>query len=209
MQYNYELVAEYSTISPRVHHVCTRIDEVLNILQKEGLLAFRLEVYDNLKDCEVDVFTSIAEVEEWRSTLERDFAWKPFATEETGIIMKTETPKEAVTNCRTLGELVGIPKPDAVNPSHHKQFMVGEFQGQDVIFQWLEAQQFMPRFRNPESLKAAVELQVRKYLDRNGGKDPELQELQKALWYLKFLVAYVKNGDKPIAVADIEKILAS
>jgi len=49
-------------------------------------------------------------------------------------------------------------------------------------------------------------LQVRKYLDRNGGKDEELQELQKALWYMKFLVAYIKNGG-PIKIENIEIIL--
>lgn len=94
-------------------------------------------------------------------------------------------------------------KKDAINPSHYKAYIETE---KDVL-QWLEAMQYLPRFRNPESFKAAVELQARKYLDRNGGKDAELQELQKGLWYFKFLVAYTKNGDKPIRVENIDKIL--
>ena len=62
------------------------------------------------------------------------------------------------------------------------------------------------RVLRPKNFKAAVELQIRKYLDRLGGKDAELQELEKALWYTKFLVAYVKNKG-PIRVKDIETIL--
>jgi len=86
-----------------------------------------------------------------------------------------------------------------VRPDHYKEYVPG--------MQWLEAMQYLPRFRNnPEAFKGAVELQVRKYLDRNG-KDEELQELSKALWYMRFLVAYTKNGDKPIKYVDINSIL--
>jgi hypothetical protein len=73
--------------------------------------------------------------------------------------------------------------------------------------QWLETMQYLPSFRDPTCFKAAVELQVRKYLDRLGGKDAEQQELGKALWYLKFLLAYTKNNNQPIRIKDIEKIL--
>jgi hypothetical protein len=88
---------------------------------------------------------------------------------------------------------------DHINPSHYQDYMPD--------MQWLEAMQYLPRFRNnPEAFKGAVELQIRKYLDRNGGKDEELQELSKALWYMKFLVAYTKEG-KPIKIEAINKIL--
>lgn len=92
---------------------------------------------------------------------------------------------------------------DAINPSHYQAYIETE----NEVLQWLETMQYLPRFRNPESFKAAVELQGRKYFDRNGGKDAELQELQKGLWYFKFLVAYIKNGDKTIRVKDIDTIL--
>jgi len=88
---------------------------------------------------------------------------------------------------------------DHINPSH--------YQGYIMDLQWMEAMQYLPRYRNPESFVAAVELQGRKYFDRNGGKDDELQELQKGLWYFKFLVAYLKNG-APIRVKDIDDILS-
>jgi hypothetical protein len=88
---------------------------------------------------------------------------------------------------------------DHINPSHYQEYMPN--------MQWLEAMQHLPRFKdNPEAFKGAVELQIRKYLDRNGGKDEELQELSKALWYMKFLVAYTKEG-KPIKIEAIDKIL--
>jgi len=89
-------------------------------------------------------------------------------------------------------------KKDAINPSH--------YQGYVMDLQWLETMQYLPNFRDPKNFKAAVELQIRKYLDRLGGKDAELQELEKALWYTKFLVAYTKNKG-PIRVKDIENIL--
>ncbi len=94
-------------------------------------------------------------------------------------------------------------KKDAINPSHYQAYI----QTEKEVLQWLEAMQYLPRFRDPECLKAAVELQARKYMDRNGGKDAELQELQKGLWYFKFLVAFIKNGNKPIRVENIDKIL--
>lgn len=99
--------------------------------------------------------------------------------------------------------MLEIPGKDAINPSHYQAYIETE----NEVLQWLETMQYLPRFRNPESFKAAVELQGRKYFDRNGGKDAELQELQKGLWYFKFLVAYIKNGNKPIRVKDIDTIL--
>jgi hypothetical protein len=87
----------------------------------------------------------------------------------------------------------------AINPSHYQSYVMD--------LQWLETMQYLPSFRDPTCFKAAVELQVRKYLDRLGGKDAEQQELGKALWYLKFLLAYTKNNNQPIRIKDIEKIL--
>ena len=87
----------------------------------------------------------------------------------------------------------------AINPSHYQSYIMD--------LQWLETMQYLPSFRDPACFKAAVELQVRKYLDRLGGKDAEQQELGKALWYLKFLLAYTKNNNQPIRIKDIEKIL--
>lgn len=97
----------------------------------------------------------------------------------------------------------------AVNPSHHKSFLAGKIGDIEIDLQWLEGQQLLPKYRDPELFIAAVELQVRKYLDRNGKKDDELQEFMKAKWYLDFIIAYIKNGKKPIRVEDIPALLAS
>ena len=70
-------------------------------------------------------------------------------------------------------------KKDAINPSH--------YQGYVMDLQWLETMQYLPHFRNSENFKAAVELQIRKYLDRAGTKDTPLQEYMKAAWYLRYL----------------------
>ena len=93
---------------------------------------------------------------------------------------------------------------DHINPSHYQSFFGGN--GLEEL-QWLEAKQYEGQFKDPVKFKAAVSLQIEKYLDRNGGKDKEDQELSKALWYLKFLVAYIKNDNAPIRVVDIDKIL--
>jgi hypothetical protein len=74
-----------------------------------------------------------------------------------------------------------------VNPSHYQKYI--------DEYQWLEAMSRIQRYRdNPDQFKSAIELQVRKYLDRNGRKDKELQELEKGLWYMKALVYFTKYG---------------
>ena len=86
----------------------------------------------------------------------------------------------------------------AVEAKHYNDYHPG--------WQWIDSVSRIPRYKDPEVFKGALELQVRKYLDRNGGKDSEVQELQKALWYLNYLVLYVKNDNKPITASE-HKIL--
>jgi hypothetical protein len=100
----------------------------------------------------------------------------------------------------TIEEYMCEHKKDPINPPHYQGFF--------EQYQWLETMCRLGRFaNNPEGFEAAVELQVRKYLDRFG-KDSRLQELEKALWYLKFLTAFIKNGRKPIFVKDVDDILS-
>lgn len=87
----------------------------------------------------------------------------------------------------------------AVEAKHYKNYI-------DEM-QWIDAMSKIPRFRDPVAFKAALELQIRKYMDRLGQKDDELQELLKAKWYLTYLCAYIKNGCKPILGKDMETIL--
>jgi len=44
-----------------------------------------------------------------------------------------------------------------------------------------------------------LELQIRKYLDRLGKKDDELQELLKARFYLQYLIDIVRDGEADAA----------
>ncbi len=92
---------------------------------------------------------------------------------------------------------------DHINPDHYQAF----FKHEELELQWLETKQHEEQFRDPEKFKAAVSLQIEKYLDRRGKKDAELRESRKALWYLKFLTAYIANGNEPILVKDIPTIL--
>ena len=137
-----------------------------------------VKVYKPSKMSEL-LFYTLDALEVWRESREKAAAWKPVPL----IVQKS----------------------DAINPSHYAGLI--EVEGV-VSLQWLEHLQHHARFRDPEKFKSAVEMQVRKYLDRCGQKDEELQEILKALWYMKFLAAYIKNGNKPICVADIETILA-
>lgn len=131
--------------------------------------------------------------------LDRAATWKPEIKE--NKVNKVDTNDYLVTQLK---------KPDAINPSHYQGFMVIQDGNSECHLQWLEAQQYHVRYRDkPGVFCGAIELQVRKYLDRNGGKDDALQETEKALWYLKFLTAFIKNGYQPIRVADIESILSS
>lgn len=112
-----------------------------------------------------------------------------------GIDVDDDDLKKVDTADRTLAQ--------HINPSYYQSYIQTELE----TLQWLEAMQYLPRYRNPESFCAAVELQIRKYMDRNGGKDSEVQEFMKALWYMKFLCAYMKNGHKPVRVVNVNTIL--
>ena len=101
------------------------------------------------------------------------------------------------------------------NGSHYQGFFgiditpKGASEQMILELQWLETQQHMSPYReHPEWFKAAVLMQVRKYQDRLGKKDKDLQELTKSSWYLRFLTAFEKNEMKPIRVKDIDDILA-
>jgi len=100
-------------------------------------------------------------------------------------------------------------KPSNIDPPHYQNYLSVELPTASMDYQWLETMCRIERYRNnPEHFIAALEFQVRKYLDRKGKKDDDLQELQKGLWYYKFMVAYIKNGNKPIYVRDVDLILA-
>ena len=87
-----------------------------------------------------------------------------------------------------------------VNPSHYKSY-IGELQ-------WIEAMGYIPTLRDPKVYIGALELQIRKYLDRNGGKDASVQEIGKATVYMVYLLMYMKGGNKVPKMEDVQKILS-
>jgi hypothetical protein len=94
---------------------------------------------------------------------------------------------------------------DHINPSHYQSYAGGV--GEMETLQWLETMQYTKNFRDPDAFIIAVELQARKYIDRLGGKDGEVQEILKGIWYLRFIAAFIANGKRPIRVRDIPQLL--
>jgi hypothetical protein len=180
-----------------------------------------IRVWDNLDQTKSCFFLRTEEDSvEWNMVEARNAQWSDKKIEKS-VMEKSEVPYACMNMENTdrlirlnnsnlggvhikLGDAGGanaqvVTEKDHINPSH--------YQGYVDDMQWLEVMVKLPRFKNPEVFKGAVELQIRKYLDRNGKKDAELQELQKALFYMKYLVAYITNGGVPILIKDVEGIL--
>jgi hypothetical protein len=87
---------------------------------------------------------------------------------------------------------------DRINPTYYKDIVPG--------MQYMEMMQYMlSRFSGVE---AHLMGQIYKYLMRMGGKDSDVQELSKVKWYTDFYLAYLKGGKQPIAIADMQRLLA-
>jgi hypothetical protein len=224
MKYNYEVYKKFVSGDERVRIMSTTsLVDVEHDLDAalphwSGPLApFSVDVYDNQSSLLVAHFTHTDDIESWRVGQERSAAW--IGKNLPGVTIETTPEKQMLSTEQVKGmdstlyvkhDIPPAPKPletikKAVNPSHYQAyFSVPEA---DFDLQWLEAMQYLPSFRNPEKFLAAVELQGRKYIDRLGQKDASAQELLKATWYFRFMAAYVTNGNKPIRVKDIPKIL--
>ena len=74
----------------------------------------------------------------------------------------------------------------AVDPKHYKGYI------DDM--EWIEAMSKIPTLKNTDIFCGALELQVRKYLDRRGNKDHSLQELKKARFYLQCWIDFIETG---------------
>jgi hypothetical protein len=74
---------------------------------------------------------------------------------------------------------------DAINPPHYQDIVPG--------MQYMEMMVFMlARFNGVD---AHLMGQIYKYLMRAGMKDPIVQDLEKAQWYLNALINQLKTGD--------------
>lgn len=77
-----------------------------------------------------------------------------------------------------------LKNPDAINPQHYKDIVPG--------YQYMEMMVHM--LRNLGGVESHLLGQVYKYLMRCGKKDDEVQELNKAKWYLDALIKYKTEG---------------
>jgi hypothetical protein len=156
----------------------------------------RIEVYDGRTPntwTHVHTIKSQDQLEEWMDKLARDFSWKPSRF----VSMRPELMMKAKVEDAELKVVFGTNIPlSPVNPSHYQGF-VGDLQ-------WLETKMY---HMSKDQFDGAMYLQVDRYLSRLGKKDATLQEMEKALWYLKFWTAWKKNGQVPILVKDVDDIL--
>jgi len=75
-------------------------------------------------------------------------------------------------------------KLDHINPKHYKNVAAGK--------QYMEL--MVDMLAGKSGVEAHLFGQVYKYLMRCGNKDQEVQELNKALWYLQALIKYKTEG---------------
>lgn len=89
---------------------------------------------------------------------------------------------------------------NAVDPDHYRDYV--------KEMQWIEVMSMIPTLKKPERFIAAIELQIRKYLDRNGQKDVTILELRKSLFYLVFLIKYIENKNTVVSAKKIHKLIS-
>ena len=168
----------------------------------------RITVTNNLTN-QVQHLNNDDDIEGWQTCLERSIWLENVEQPRTALFEKQKRLAKETAQINEAREDVGLPPlKDHINPSHYQAyFSMSTSSYSKIELQWLEAAQYRQHWRDPEKFKAAVMLQADKYLSRLGGKDEAVQELKKAIWYLEFLAAFIANGDKPIRVTDIPKLL--
>lgn len=158
----------------------TRLEEIFS---KHVTFPYLIEVFSNSTMKHVKFIHNPQDLEDWKESrriaLERAVVWK---TSDFSKI--TESTPNKMNN---------------IQPAHYKNFI--------DEYQWIDAISRIPRYSDPNLFIAAVELQIRKYLDRNGRKDETLQELSKGLFYYIYMVMYIKNNNKPILAKDVHEIM--
>lgn len=195
MRYTYDMYARTKLGSDELHRVGTTTN-VNELTDDHVTFPNHVVVFDNLDQGKVRVLTTPDDLLGHRTAVERASAW-PKPNDAWDPFDKTETDIQMVDSKEELGTA----RKDAINPQYYRDFLAGR--------QWIETrQERVIRRYGPHAWLAVLETMTYKYLDRCGGKDPESQELQKALWYMKFMTAFVKNGLKPIRVEEVDDILA-
>jgi hypothetical protein len=180
---------------------CVRILTTTNpaeITWEEGTL---VEVTDNLNGSDIPGFTDEDSFDEWWEQAVKAMQWmgKEDRKHMKEMIARNEALK---ADSAPLFQEAEKSVAEHVSPSHYKEYFVDG----DRTHQWLETM-MRTRFRTTERLTAALELQVRKYLDREGEKDVTVQELLKARFYLDIWIAWLANGEEPFDFGCMDAII--
>ena len=181
MKYRYELYKGRPPGSPYIDDrldVFIRFDTVKPLNEGEYILVFDQTNKDKVKTRLINN----SDVAMWRDQLDREFYWIDNDHKKQAEFLR-EKDKAKLTN-------------DAINPAHYKEIIPG--------YQYMEMMQYM--LKDKSGVDAHLYGQIYKYLMRTGKKDDEIKELQKAKWYLNFLIAHKVSG-KPITVEEIQKLL--
>jgi hypothetical protein len=198
MMYTYDLMVQEGPTVRRLE-TTTNIDE---IEAKNCIWPRFIHVTDNVTRAGKQILTP-DELEMWKDKLERDGTWKPHKTwdpldtEETDIIKKAdvEDVKRDLARAYGVGNVKLKMPADAVDPAHYKNYIAD--------LQWVDAMSEIPTLRKPERFIAALEMQIRKYLDRREQKDDDVQEMGKTLAYMAYLYVYMRDGSA--RMEDIQK----
>jgi hypothetical protein len=194
MLYTYEKHRPAASGGTERYDTTTNIDEIV----EENVTHGRHVQVTNNRTGEGFQMRSLDDLHGQRVTEERNRAWAcgydkekhkwdPFDPIETEIRMTSAASE------------LDLSADDPVSPEHYKNFFEDK--------QWIEYMQSLPTYAgNRANMAAALEWQVRNYLDRRGRKAESPKDLEKALWYLKFWVAYERAG-RNILVEEVDKIL--
>jgi hypothetical protein len=78
----------YDENNYRIDTCTTKLEDVVKQVEERVSGFWHIDVTDNLKPQNTYILKSMVDIEEWRDTLARNAAWRPFDEQETGIHMK-------------------------------------------------------------------------------------------------------------------------
>jgi len=186
MKYLYEVVDYGST---RVFDIIDRWDVNYN-LPTIGYI----RVTNQLTNEIAFIMSDKAAMIEWNEMLGREESWYkqiPLKENMQTVEATKELVKESPTEFKQNYNVVG-------KASHYQDIIPG-MQYQDVMCYLL---------KDKDPVEASLLTQVYKYLMRSGKKDSVAQEYKKALWYFRYLVAYM-TANRAIKAEEVDTILGT
>ena len=143
-----------------------RFDEIIASWDNEDFFDIQSKKYLEAERKEINKGWSQAFAESYNKEIDLDEVEAKFQTQEFKDLVKQSLYK------------------DHINPPHYKNVAAGK-QYMELMVDMLEGK---------SGVEAHLFGQVYKYLMRCGNKDQEVQELNKALWYLQALIKFKTEG---------------